>query len=83
MAFEKITEKSSLYHNLEEMSIGELLSNMNREDRKVPEAVGEAIPAIEKLVEQIVPRMKKGGRIFYLGAGTSGRLGDTTYIRYA
>ena len=75
MAFEKITEKSSLYHNLEEMSIGELLSNMNREDRKVPEAVGEAIPAIEKLVEQIVPRMKKGGRIFYLGAGTSGRLG--------
>ena len=75
MAFEKITEKSSLYHNLEEKSIGELLHDMNNEDRKVPIAVGEAIPAIEKLVEMIVPRMKKGGRIFYLGAGTSGRLG--------
>ena len=75
MAFEKITEKSSLYHNLEEKSIGELLHDMNNEDRNVPIAVGEAIPAIEKLVEMIVPRMKKGGRIFYLGAGTSGRLG--------
>ena len=50
MAFEKITEKSSLYHNLEEKSIGELLHDMNNEDRKVPIAVGEAIPAIEKLV---------------------------------
>lgn len=75
MAFEKITEKSSAYHNLESKSIGELLYDMNKEDKKVPEAVGKAISAIEKLVEQIVPRMKKGGRIFYLGAGTSGRLG--------
>ena len=75
MAFEKITEKSSLYNDLDQMSIGELLYNMNQEDQKVPLAVEKALPAIEKLVSEIVPRMKKGGRIFYMGAGTSGRLG--------
>ena len=75
MAFEKITEKSSLYNDLDKMSIGELLQSMNQEDQKVPLAVAQAIPAIEKLVSEIVPRMKKGGRIFYMGAGTSGRLG--------
>ncbi len=75
MAFEKITEKSSLYSDLDQMSIGELLYNMNQEDQKVPLAVEEALPQIEKLVSEIVPRMKKGGRIFYMGAGTSGRLG--------
>jgi N-acetylmuramic acid 6-phosphate etherase len=75
MAFEKITEKSSLYNDLDKMSIGELLHSMNQEDQKVPLAVEKALPAIEKLVSEIVPRMKKGGRIFYMGAGTSGRLG--------
>ena len=75
MAFEKITEKSSLYSDLDKMSIGELLYSMNQEDQKVPLAVEKALPAIEKLVSEIVPRMKKGGRIFYMGAGTSGRLG--------
>ena len=75
MAFEKVTEKSSLYDDLDRMSIRELLQSMNQEDQKVPLAVAPARPAMEKLVSEIVPRMKKGGRIFYLGAGTSGRLG--------
>ena len=75
MAFEKITEKSSLYNDLDKMSIGELLHSMNQEDQKVPLAVEKALPAIEKLVSEIVPRMKKGGRILYMGEGTSGRLG--------
>jgi len=57
------------------MSIRELLTNINNEDKTVPHAVEKAIPQIEALVEQIVLRMKKGGRLFYIGAGTSGRLG--------
>lgn len=69
------TEQASYYDNLENMSVLELLKNMNLEDRKVPEAVGEAIPQIEPLVEEIVRRFEKGGRLFYIGAGTSGRLG--------
>ncbi len=75
MSFKKITEQNSLHNHLEKKSIGELLKAINQEDRKVPEAVEKAIPQIEKLVEKIVERMKKGGRIFYMGAGTSGRLG--------
>lgn len=75
MAFIKITEQPSLHNDLDKMSIRELLEGINQEDRKVALAVSEAIPQIEKLVSQIVPRMKQGGRIFYLGAGTSGRLG--------
>ncbi len=73
--FIKITEQPSLYNNLEEMSVHEILENINREDQKVAEAVKRTLPRIEALVEQIIPRMKQGGRIFYLGAGTSGRLG--------
>ena len=73
--FTKITEQPSLHDRLDEKSVGELLREMNEEDQKVALAVREAIPQIEKLVEQIVPRMKQGGRIFYMGAGTSGRLG--------
>jgi N-acetylmuramic acid 6-phosphate etherase len=69
------TESPSYYDHLEKMSIKELLSNMNREDRTVPMAVDKALPQIEKLVSEIVPRMQKGGRLFYIGAGTSGRLG--------
>jgi N-acetylmuramic acid 6-phosphate etherase len=75
MAFIKISEQSSLYDDLEKKSIHELLADINTEDKKVALAVEKAIPQIEKLVTQIVPRMRKGGRIFYMGAGTSGRLG--------
>jgi N-acetylmuramic acid 6-phosphate etherase len=75
MAFIKITEQSSLHNDLEKKSVRELLEGINAEDQKVAIAVQNAIPQIEKLVSQIVPRMKQGGRIFYMGAGTSGRLG--------
>lgn len=75
MTFIKITEQSSLYDDLEDKSILEILTGINNEDKKVAEAVEKAIPQIEKLVSQIVPRMQRGGRIFYMGAGTSGRLG--------
>ena len=73
--FIKITEQNSLHDNLDKKSVHELLSEMNEEDLKVPLAVSKALPEIEELVEKIVERMKLGGRIFYLGAGTSGRLG--------
>ena len=73
--FEKITEKDSLYDHLEKMSVHELLVNINNEDKKVPFAVEKAIPQIEVLVERIIERLQKGGRLFYIGAGTSGRLG--------
>ena len=75
MAFIKISEQPSLYDNLEKKTIHELLTDINTEDKKVAFATEKAIPQIEKLVSLIVPRMKKGGRIFYIGAGTSGRLG--------
>lgn len=75
MTFQKITEADSLYDHLEQKSVRELLEDINREDQKVALAVQHTIPQIEKLVTAIVERMKKGGRIFYLGAGTSGRLG--------
>lgn len=69
------TETASTYDQLERMSVHELLVNINKEDQTVPLAVAKAIPQIEQLVEQIVTRMKQGGRLFYIGAGTSGRLG--------
>lgn len=72
---QKITESASNYRHLEQMSTGELLRNINEEDRSVPEAVALAIPQIEALVESLVPKMREGGRLFYIGAGTSGRLG--------
>ena len=75
MAFVKISEQASLYNDLEKKSVLELLTDINREDHKVADAVEKAIPQIEKLVSGIVERMKRGGRIFYMGAGTSGRLG--------
>lgn len=75
MAFQKITESSSLYSGLDRMPVRELLEGINREDRKVAEAVGREIPKIERLVERLVERMRRGGRLFYIGAGTSGRLG--------
>lgn len=69
------TEKESNYQNLDKMTVGELLVNINNEDQTVALAVQQAIPQIERLVEVAVASMKKGGRVFYLGAGTSGRLG--------
>ena len=75
MAFQKITESESLYDNLDQMSVREWLEGINNEDRKVAIAVGREIPKIEKLVTRIVERMRRGGRLFYIGAGTSGRLG--------
>lgn len=73
--FIKISEQPSLYNDLEKKSVHEILVDINREDQKVALAIQKTIPQIEKLVTQIVPRMKQGGRIFYMGAGTSGRLG--------
>lgn len=70
-----ITESSSNYDNLEQMSVSELLEGIHNEDKKVLPAIEKVLPQIEKLVTQIVPRVKKGGRLFYVGAGTSGRLG--------
>lgn len=74
MAFQKITEKDSHYRHLEKMSVVELLTNINKEDQSVPIAVQKAIPQIEKLVEAVSDKMLMGGRLFYIGAGTSGRL---------
>jgi N-acetylmuramic acid 6-phosphate etherase len=75
MSTNNTTEADSLYNDLEQKSVRELLNNIHEEDQKVLPAVEKAIPQIEKLVEQAYLRMKKGGRLFYLGAGTSGRLG--------
>ncbi len=71
----KTTEADSYYNNLEQMTVAELLGNMNNEDKTVPLAVEKAIPQIECLVNTIVEKMNAGGRLFYMGAGTSGRLG--------
>jgi N-acetylmuramic acid 6-phosphate etherase len=72
---ENITEKESGYNQLENMPIHDLLININKEDQTVPLAVKKAIPQIEALVAETVTKMKAGGRLFYIGAGTSGRLG--------
>jgi len=69
------TEQASNYNNLEKMSTFELLSNINTEDKTVPNAIEKILPSIEKLVDVIFTKMKDGGRLFYIGAGTSGRLG--------
>jgi N-acetylmuramic acid 6-phosphate etherase len=71
----KTTEQPSNYNDLEKMSIKDLLININKEDKTVPYAVEKCIPDIEKFVETALVRLKKGGRLFYIGAGTSGRLG--------
>lgn len=71
----RISEWTSYYDHLEKMSVQEILININREDQKVALVVKAAIPQIEKLVNAILPKMIKGGRLFYIGAGTSGRLG--------
>ena len=75
MNFTKTTEQSSHYDSLENMSVIDLLKNINNEDKTVPLAVEKALPQIENLVTKIVEKLKLGGRLFYIGAGTSGRLG--------
>ena len=74
-ASKKITEQPSRFDHLERMSVPELLQHINEEDYRVAESVRQALPQIEALVEAIEPRMKRGGSLFYIGAGTSGRLG--------
>lgn len=69
------TEQDSNFQNLDQMTVAEILHGINQEDKTVPHAVEKAIPQVEALVEQIVTKMRAGGRLFYIGAGTSGRLG--------
>ncbi len=71
----RTTEQTSKYNHLEKMSTKQLLANINKEDQTVPQAVNKAIPKVKNLVDAAYERMKKGGRLFYIGAGTSGRLG--------
>ncbi len=75
MAFRKVTEESSAYHHLELKSVSEIVTDINTEDKMVAGAVEEALPQIIKLVEAVSEKMQHGGRLFYIGAGTSGRLG--------
>jgi N-acetylmuramic acid 6-phosphate etherase len=75
MSFDKITEKSSNYNHLENKTIKDLVSIINKEDQSVAKSVSKNLDKIEKLINNIEPRMHKGGRLFYIGAGTSGRLG--------
>lgn len=73
--FRKTTEESSLYRDLEKKSTKELITSINEEDHKVPEAIARSLPQIESCIDVVVPLMREGGRLFYIGAGTSGRLG--------
>ena len=75
MTFIKTTEQDSNYNNLENMTINEIIHSINKEDQSVPLAVEKALPQIENLISQIVNKLNIGGRLFYIGAGTSGRLG--------
>lgn len=75
MSFKKVTEQTSRYRHLEKMPLRKLLRNINKEDERVPAAVKKAIPQIEKLVAAAAGKILNGGRLFYVGAGTSGRLG--------
>lgn len=75
MNFKKTTESTSEYDHLEKMTIPELLKNINKEDKSVPFAVEKQLPQIETLIKVVVSRLKNQGRLFYIGAGTSGRLG--------
>ncbi|MCD0486754.1 N-acetylmuramic acid 6-phosphate etherase [Pedobacter sp. MC2016-14] len=71
----RVTEQESRYNNIDEMSFAEILQHINEEDKTVPLAVERSLPQIEKLASAVTERMKNGGRLFYIGAGTSGRLG--------
>ena len=75
MSFDKITEKSSIYNHLENKTVKDLVRIINKEDQSVAKSVSKNLDKIEKLINNLEPRMHKGGRLFYIGAGTSGRLG--------
>ena len=75
MDFAKTTEQDSHYNNLEQKTIRELLETINNEDQSVPKAVAKVLPQIERLVKKVTEQLHQGGRLFYIGAGTSGRLG--------
>tara|TARA_B100001287_G_scaffold44128_1_gene33267 strand:+ start:13232 stop:14050 length:819 start_codon:yes stop_codon:yes gene_type:complete len=75
MDFTKTTEQDSHYNHLEKKSISDLLISINKEDETVPKAIKKALPELEKLIIEVVTQLKSGGRLFYIGAGTSGRLG--------
>jgi len=75
MDVEKVTEQPSPYRHLEQMSISEIVRNINEEDKKVAYAVEKILPQVESMVAAAVSKLEEGGRIFYVGAGTSGRLG--------
>ena len=75
MSFKKITEQESLYQNLESFSTKELITSIHEEDKKICSSVQKVLPVISKLVDALVHKLSSGGRLFYLGAGTSGRLG--------
>src|SRR5678815_3234399 len=75
MSKKKNTESPSYYDDLETKPVGELIKSINKEDHSVARIVKDALPAIEKLIAAILFRMRSGGRLFYIGAGTSGRLG--------
>ena len=80
--FIKISEQPSLYNDLEKKSVREILEDINREDQKVALAIQKAIPQIEKLVTQIVPRMKQGGRIFYMAPAQADASAYSTHLKY-
>jgi len=75
MGFIKTTETDSFYNHLDKMSVLELLKNINSEDKTIPLAIEKNIPEIEKITQKVIEKLKNGGRLFYIGAGTSGRLG--------
>jgi len=75
MDFTKTTEQDSHYNHLEKKSISDLLISINKEDETVPKAIKKALPELEKLIIEVVTQLKSGGRLFYIGSGTSGRLG--------
>ena len=75
MSFIKITEQPSHYRHLEKMPVFEIITGINNEDKKVAGAVKKALPQIESLINELTDKMLAGGRLFYIGAGTSGRLG--------
>jgi N-acetylmuramic acid 6-phosphate etherase len=75
MSFIKITEQPSQYRHLEKMSVAEIIAGINKEDKKIADAVEKALPQIESLINELTDKMLAGGRLFYIGAGTSGRLG--------
>ena len=74
--FIRVTEQPSRYRHLDKMSVREIITNMNNEDKTVPYAVENALPQVEKLITAISDKLLSGGRLFYIGAGTSGRLGE-------